>query len=88
MNQPLFLYNAFCKALDAGKRVGVIFCDNSKAFDRDWHASLIHKGQPVILEIFWIGLPTISSNVDRELCYLGLNPYGPSLKQVSLKFLY
>ena len=28
----LFLYNAFCKALDAGKEVRVIFCDISKAF--------------------------------------------------------
>ena len=44
----------------------------------------INKGQRVSLEIFWIGLPTISSNVDRELCYLGLNTYGPSIKQVSL----
>ena len=43
MNQLLFLYNAFCKALDAGKEVRVIFCDISKAFDRVWHAGLIHK---------------------------------------------
>ena len=27
VNQLLFLYNAFCKALDAGKEVRVIFCD-------------------------------------------------------------
>ena len=32
-NQLLFLYNAFCKALDAGREVRVIFCDISKAFD-------------------------------------------------------
>ena len=43
VNQLLFLYNAFCKALDAGKEVRVIFCDISKAFDRVWHAGLIHK---------------------------------------------
>ena len=48
----------------------------------------INQGQQVSLEIFWIGLPTISSNVDRELCFLGLSPYEPSLKQVSLKVLY
>ena len=43
VNQLLFLYNAFCKALDAGKEVRVIFCDISKAFDRVWHAGLMHK---------------------------------------------
>ena len=43
MAQPLFLYNAFCKALGAGKEVRVIFCDISKTFDQVWHAGLIHK---------------------------------------------
>ena len=43
MNQLLSLYNTFCKALDSGKEVQVIFCDISKAFDRVWHAGLIHK---------------------------------------------
>ena len=38
MKQLLFLYNAFCKALDAGKRSELSF-----AFDQVWHASLIHK---------------------------------------------
>ena len=33
VNHLLFLYNAFCKALDAGKEVRVIFCDICKAFD-------------------------------------------------------
>ena len=33
----------FFKALDTGKEVRVIFCDISKAFDRVWHAGLIHK---------------------------------------------
>ena len=33
VNQLLFLYNTFCKALDAGKVVEVICCDNSKAVD-------------------------------------------------------
>ena len=43
VNQLLFSYNAFCKVLDAGKKVQVIFCDISKAFDQVWHAGLIHK---------------------------------------------
>ena len=43
VNQLLFQYNTFCKALDAGKEVRVIFCDISKVFDRVWHAGLIHK---------------------------------------------
>ena len=43
VNQLLFLYNAFCKSLDAGKEIQVIFYDISKAFDRVWHAGLIHK---------------------------------------------
>ena len=41
--QLSYLYNIFCQALDAGKEVRVIFCDNSKAFDYVWHAGLIHK---------------------------------------------
>ena len=43
VNQLLFLYKIFCKVLDAGKDVRVIFCDISKAFDRVRHAGLIHK---------------------------------------------
>ena len=43
MNQLLFLYNAFYKALDAGKEVLVTFCDISKAFDQVWNAGLINK---------------------------------------------
>ena len=38
-----FPINTFWKALDDGKEVRVIFCDISKAFDRVWHAGLIHK---------------------------------------------
>ncbi|MEW8543133.1 MAG: reverse transcriptase family protein, partial [Candidatus Thiodiazotropha sp.] len=41
--QLLDLYNSFCEAVDSGKEVRVIFCDISKAFDRVWHAGLIHK---------------------------------------------
>ena len=43
VNQLLFLYYAFCKALNADKEVRVIFCNISKAFDRGWHTGLIHK---------------------------------------------
>ena len=43
VNQLTFLYNTFCRALDDGKEVRVVFCDISKAFDRVWHAGLIHK---------------------------------------------
>ena len=43
VNQLTFLYHTFCEALDAGKEVRAVFCDISKAFDRVWHAGLIHK---------------------------------------------
>ena len=43
VNQLSYLYNTFCQALDAGKEVRAIFCNISKAFDRVWHAGLIHK---------------------------------------------
>ena len=33
----------FCQALDSGKEFRVVFCDIKKAFDRVWHAGLIHK---------------------------------------------
>ena len=44
-NKPNVLYNTLCRALDSGKEVRVIFCDISKAFDRVWHAGLVHKLQ-------------------------------------------
>ena len=37
------MYDTFCKALDSGKEVRVIFCDISKAFDRVWHKGLLLK---------------------------------------------
>ena len=43
VNQLAFLYNTFCKALDSGKEVRVVFLDINKAFDRVWRAGLIHK---------------------------------------------
>ena len=42
-NQLTFLYNTFCKAVDSGKEVHVVFCDVSKAFDRVWHKGLLCK---------------------------------------------
>ena len=42
VNQLTYLYNTFCQALDF-KEVKVVFCDVSKAFDRVWHAGLVHK---------------------------------------------
>ena len=46
-NQLTFLYRTFCQALDAGKEIRVVFCDISKAFDRVWHAGLLHKRRSV-----------------------------------------
>ena len=43
VNQLTFLYNTFCRALDDGKEVRVVFCDICKAFDHVWHSGLIHK---------------------------------------------
>ncbi|MEW8547708.1 MAG: reverse transcriptase family protein, partial [Candidatus Thiodiazotropha sp.] len=43
VNQLTYLYNTFCQALDSGKEVRAVFCDISKAFDRVWHAGLLHK---------------------------------------------
>ena len=43
VNQLTYLYHTFCEALDAGKEVRAVFCDISKAFDRVWHAGLVHK---------------------------------------------
>ena len=35
VNQLTYLYHTFCKALHSGKEVRAVFCDISKAFDRD-----------------------------------------------------
>ena len=43
VNQLTFLYNTVCRALDEGKEIRVVFCDIKKAFDRVWHAGLLHK---------------------------------------------
>ncbi len=43
VNQLAFMYHEFCKALDQKKDVRIVFCDVSKAFDKVWHAGVIHK---------------------------------------------
>ena len=43
VNQLTDMYNTFCRALDGGKEVHVVFCDISKAFDRVWHRGLLAK---------------------------------------------
>ena len=43
VNQLAFLYNKFCRALDEGKEIRVVFFDIKKAFDCVWHEGLLHK---------------------------------------------
>ena len=43
VNQLTYLYDMFCKALDNGLEVRVIFFDISKAFDKVWHRGLLLK---------------------------------------------
>ena len=43
VNQLTSLYHTICRALDEGKDVRAVFCDNSKAFDRVWHDGLLFK---------------------------------------------
>ena len=41
--QLVTLYHDLCSSLDNGNDVQMIFFDISKAFDRVWHAGLVHK---------------------------------------------
>ena len=43
--QLLEVYHKFCKAVDQGKEVRVVFLDISKAFDKVWHKGLLYKLQ-------------------------------------------
>ena len=43
VNQLVYLYNAFSKALDDKKDVQLVFCDIKKAFDKVWHQGIIFK---------------------------------------------
>ena len=43
VHQLVYLYNTFCKALNNKKDIRIVFCDQSKAFDRVWHQGLLYK---------------------------------------------
>ena len=43
VNQLLYMYNLFCCALNEKKDVRIVFCDQSKAFDRVWHEGILFK---------------------------------------------
>jgi hypothetical protein len=43
VTQLIEIYDEFCKAVDKGKEIRVVFLDISKAFDRVWHAGLLNK---------------------------------------------
>ena len=43
VTQLIEIYDEFCKAVEKGKEIRVVFLDISKAFDRVWHAGLLNK---------------------------------------------
>jgi len=45
VNQLVYMYNLFAKALNDKKDIQLVFCDQSKAFDKVWHPGLIYKLQ-------------------------------------------
>jgi len=45
VNQLTYIYNSFCRALDNGLEVRVVFFDISKAFDKVWHKGVLCKLQ-------------------------------------------
>ena len=45
VNQLTYLYHIFAKALDERKKIQIVFCDISKAFDRCWHDGILFKLQ-------------------------------------------
>ena len=47
VHQLVYLYDTFCKALNDRKDVRIVFCDQSKAFDRVWHDGLLFKLQSI-----------------------------------------
>ena len=40
-NLLTYLYDTFSNALDSGKKIRVVFCDISKAFNRVWHQGFL-----------------------------------------------
>ena len=45
VTQLVEIFHEFCKSMEAGKEIRVVFLDISKAFDRVWHSGLLHKLQ-------------------------------------------
>ena len=43
VNPLSFMYDEFCKALDAKKYVRIVFCDISKPFDKVWHQGMLYQ---------------------------------------------
>ena len=43
VTQLVEVYHSFCKVVDEGKEIRVVFIDISKAFDKVWHKGLIYK---------------------------------------------
>jgi len=43
VTQLIEVYHSFCKAVDEGKEIRVVFLDISKAFDKVWHKGLVYK---------------------------------------------
>ena len=37
------MYHSFCKGIENGKEIRIVFCDLSKAFDRVWHNEFVFK---------------------------------------------
>ena len=43
VTQLIEVYHSFCKAVDEGKEIRVVFLDISKAFDKVWHTGNAFK---------------------------------------------
>jgi hypothetical protein len=43
VTQLIEIFDEFCKAVEKGKEIRVVFLDISKAFDRVWHEGLLNK---------------------------------------------
>ena len=43
VTQLIEVYHRFCKAVDDGKEIRVVFLDIKKAFDKVWHRGLLYK---------------------------------------------
>ena len=56
--QLLEIYHTFCSAVSDGKEIRVVFLDISRAFDRVWHAGLLHKLRVAGVSgnlLYWLG---------------------------------